>query len=109
MQAKSRAASSDRLSDEEVTAQLKYEHSLSCIALLLLVSGSGVLDTLISAATDTTSGAMARVFELLTLHPDVQLKLREELISADVGNSLQYDALVSPVLLDAVCQETLRL
>lgn len=62
---------------------------------------------------DTTSGALARVLHLLSTHPDVQSKLRKEIVDArgrgNSGNLEKYDELVSLPYLDAVCRETLRL
>ncbi|OJT02021.1 Cytochrome P450 3A24 [Trametes pubescens] len=87
-----RAAEEDRLSDEEVVAQVS---------------------TLVLAAMDTTSNALARIFHQLCLHPDVQQKLREEIIQArDDGTGklrdLDYDEVMELPYLDAVCRETLR-
>jgi cytochrome P450 len=62
------------------------------------------------AATDTTSSALSRVLHLLSLHPDVQDKLRKELKEAFEDNEeLTYDQLVSLPYLEAVCRESLRL
>ena len=63
------------------------------------------------AATDTTSNALARTLDLLVQHPDVQEKLRAELIEASsaAGGDIPYDQLVDLPYLDAVCRETLRL
>ena len=64
------------------------------------------------AATDTTSGALSRVFHLLALHKDVQAKVRKEILDAKTANGgedLDYDTLVSLPYLDAICRETLRL
>lgn len=60
---------------------------------------------------DTTSGALSRILSQLANHPEVQIKLREEIIGAlGVHNQeLSYDQLVSLPYLDAVCRETLRL
>lgn len=59
---------------------------------------------------DTTSGALARVLHLLSTHPDVQSKLRKEIVDArGRGNLEKYDELVGLPYLDAVCRETLRL
>lgn len=62
---------------------------------------------------DTTSNALARIFYLLCEHPDVQQKLREEIIQArDDGTGklrdLDYDEVMELPYLDAVCRETLR-
>jgi cytochrome P450 len=64
---------------------------------------------MIFAATDTMSSALSRVLHLLSLHPHVQDKLREELKSAHEDNEeLTYDRLVSLPYLEAICRETLR-
>ena len=67
--------------------------------------------TLMFAATDTTSNALARTLDLLVRHPDVQEKLRAELIETShaAGGDIPYDQLVDLPFLDAVCRETLRL
>ncbi|OJT02010.1 Cytochrome P450 3A24 [Trametes pubescens] len=87
-----RAAEADRLSDEEVVAQVS---------------------TLVLAAADTTSNALARIFHQLCLHSAVQEKLREEIIQArDDGTGklrdLDYDEVMELPYLDAVCRETMR-
>ncbi|KAK7466266.1 hypothetical protein VKT23_004994 [Stygiomarasmius scandens] len=70
----------------------------------------GQMSTLIFAAMDTTSGAMSRILQLLSVHPDVQRMLRKEIRHA-IGDrtELPYDELVALPYLDAVCRETLRL
>ena len=65
--------------------------------------------TFILAGMDTTSNALSRIFHLLAAHPDVQEKLRAEILEASGGEDLDYDALVALPYLDAVCRETLRL
>lgn len=65
--------------------------------------------TLIFAATDTTSGALAQILQLLAKNPDVQDKLRTEVAQASGGQDIPYDDLVDLPYLDAVCRETLRL
>ncbi|KAH9023440.1 cytochrome P450 [Lactarius pseudohatsudake] len=78
-----------RLSEEELVAQM---------AVFLI------------AGTDTTSSALSRILHLLSLHPDVQDKLRKELKEAHEDNEeLTHDQLVSLPFLEAVCRETLRL
>ena len=65
---------------------------------------------LIFAAMDTTSNALSRILHLLALHPEVQEKLRKEILEArEKHGDFSYDELVSLSLLDAVCRETLRL
>ncbi|KAI0262767.1 cytochrome P450 [Gloeopeniophorella convolvens] len=89
IRANSEASDTDRLSEEEIVAQM---------TILLL------------AATDSTSSALSRILHLLALHPEVQDKLRSELREACEGNEeLPHDQLVSLPYLDAVCRETLRL
>lgn len=85
------ADAADRLPEREIIAQIT---------------------TFIFAGTDTTSNALARILHLLCLHPDVQEKLRAEIIEARAqngGGDLDYDALVALPYLEAVCRETLRL
>ena len=65
--------------------------------------------TFVIAGTDTTSSALARILDLLSQHPDVQEKLRDEIRQARKNPNISYDDLVSLPYLDAVCRETLRL
>ena len=72
---------------------------------------SDLSSTFTLAAMDTTSGMLARLLHLLSMHQDVQSKLRQEIVDARNfrhGN-LGYDELVALPYLDAVCRETLRL
>jgi cytochrome P450 len=79
----------DRLSEEELVAQM---------TIFLL------------AGTETTSSALTWILHLLALHPDVQDKLRNELKEAHENNDeLSHDQLLSLPFLEAVCRETLRL
>ncbi|KAF9448706.1 cytochrome P450 [Macrolepiota fuliginosa MF-IS2] len=90
IRANASATEEDRLSDDEVHAQVA---------------------TLTFAAMDTTSSALSRILWLLVGHPEVQEKLRAELRDANKnsgGEELGYDQLVSLPYLDAVCRETLR-
>ncbi|KAF6748132.1 cytochrome P450 [Ephemerocybe angulata] len=69
------------------------------------------ISTLTFAAMDTTSNALARIFDLLSQNQDVQDKVREEVTAAyeEHGGILDYETLTSLSWLDAVCRETLRL
>ncbi|KAI0373128.1 cytochrome P450 [Pilatotrama ljubarskyi] len=92
LRANMNASEEDRLKDEEVIAQVS---------------------TLVLAAMDTTSNALSRILHQLTLHPEVQEKLREEIARArDDGTGklrdLEYDEVMELPYLDAVCRETLR-
>ncbi|KAH7874006.1 cytochrome P450 [Lentinula edodes] len=72
----------------------------------------GQMNTLIFAAMDTTSSAMSRLLHILSKHPDVQDRLRRELLEIKRqknGQDLSYDELNSLPYLDAICRETLRL
>ncbi|KJA27942.1 hypothetical protein HYPSUDRAFT_34176 [Hypholoma sublateritium FD-334 SS-4] len=71
----------------------------------------GQMSTLMFAAMDTTSSALSRLLHLLSLHPEVQNKLRNEINEASdaEGGDLSYDKVVSLPYLDAICRETLRL
>ncbi|KAH9910993.1 cytochrome P450 [Epithele typhae] len=79
-----------KMTDEEIVAQVS---------------------TFILAGMDTTSNALSRILHLLAMHPDVQDKLRAEIVEAQGGDGsdLAYDDLVKLPFLDAVCRETLRL
>jgi len=100
LRANKSASIEDRLSEQEVTAQIS---------------------TFLFAAIDTTSSALARVIQLLAENPDVQDKLREEIWGArarrqqqgetggqEQSGDLDYDQIDELVYLDAVCRETLR-
>ena len=63
------------------------------------------------AGTDTTSNSLTQIMELLAEKPDVQNKLRAEILQAqdDHGEDIPYDTLVALPYMDAICRETLRL
>ena len=67
--------------------------------------------TFVLAGMDTTSNALSRTLQILAEHPDVQEKLRAEILEAQRGDSsdIHHDDLVKLPYLDAVCRETLRL
>ncbi|KAH9475657.1 Cytochrome P450 monooxygenase 91 [Psilocybe cubensis] len=90
LRANMEASEDEKLSDEAVLAQIS---------------------TLIFAAMDTTSGALSRLFHLLATNPDVQSKLRAEIVESRkrFDGDLPYDQLVALPYLDAVVRETLRL
>lgn len=55
---------------------------------------------------------MTRLLHLLTVYPQVQEKLRQELINGkrqNDGQDFSYEELFALPYLDAVCRETLRL
>ena len=58
---------------------------------------------------DTTSNATARLLHLPALNPDVQKRLRAEIVEAQAGEEIGYDRLNDLPFLDSVCRETLRL
>lgn len=61
---------------------------------------------------DTTSNALSRRLSLLAIHPEVQEKLRQDLLSSlenNRGQDFSYDELVELPFLDPVCREMLRL
>ncbi|KAH9917869.1 cytochrome P450 [Epithele typhae] len=84
------AAENERLTDEELIAQVS---------------------TFILAGMDTTSNALSRTLHLLATHPDAQDRLRAEIVEAQGGDGsdITYDDLLKLPFLDAVCRETLRL
>ncbi|KAJ6476735.1 cytochrome P450 [Mycena vitilis] len=62
---------------------------------------------IIQAGTDTASSALNRIIHVLALYPDVQEKLRAELMQTK--EPLSHDDLVGLPYLDAVIREMLRL
>ncbi|KAF9235966.1 cytochrome P450 [Melanogaster broomeanus] len=78
---------SQRLSDEEVLAQVP---------------------TFLILGHETTSTATMWALYALALAPDIQTKLREELISVDTDTPSMEDLMALPYL-DAIIKETLRL
>ena len=70
--------------------------------------------TLLFAASDTTSSAVARILHQLALNQDVQTRLRQEIRDAvkEKGRPVEqwdYDELMALPYLDAVVRETLRM
>ncbi|KAJ7328398.1 cytochrome P450, partial [Mycena albidolilacea] len=70
---------------------------------------------IIFAATDTTSSSMNRMFHVLAKHPEVQEKLRAEILATHCIQTpptpelLDHDSLVALPYLDGVVREILRL
>ena len=61
------------------------------------------------AAMDTTSNTLAQILLNFAEHPDIQQRLRTEVIEAFHEGELEYNRLMSLPYLNAVCRETLRL
>ncbi|KDR76354.1 hypothetical protein GALMADRAFT_68050 [Galerina marginata CBS 339.88] len=107
--------------DEAVTRQIGQGKDIISILMRANMEASekealsdaellGQMSTLTFAAMDTTSGALSRILYLLATHPEVQEKLRQEILEARSRlGDLAYDDLVSLPYLDAVCRESLRL
>uniref|UniRef100_A0A0W0FPJ5 Cytochrome p450 n=1 Tax=Moniliophthora roreri TaxID=221103 RepID=A0A0W0FPJ5_MONRR len=103
-----KASSEDRLDETELLGQASESHLLRLVVRLnhdLKIQRR----ILIFAASDTTSSALSRTLILLSSHPEVQSKLREEIQQAFQNGDISYDELVSLPYLDAICRETLRL
>ncbi|KAJ6535604.1 cytochrome P450 [Mycena capillaripes] len=69
-----------------------------------LVGQTGMI---ISAATDTTSSALDRNFHLLSVYPDMQERLRAEIL--EYPEHMDYEQLGSLPFMDAFLHEVLRL
>ncbi|CAK5283510.1 unnamed protein product [Mycena citricolor] len=65
------------------------------------------ISMIVQAGTDTTSSALNRVILVLALNPEIQERLRAELLRHD--ERMDHDVLVQLPYLDAVVRETLRL
>ena len=78
---------------------------------ILLRSSNDVDSLLILGGTDTTSNALTTTLDVLGCMPDVQDKLRAEIVEAQeqYGEDIPYDELVALPYMDAVCREILRL
>ena len=61
---------------------------------------------------DTTANSLAKILELLADHPDVQEKLRDEIVHAveteGQGDMLEFEKLMDLPYLDAIMRETFR-
>ena len=100
------ASADEMLSEEEIVGQV----SCVLVVLVLLPGAHAFRRTLVFAATDTTSSALSRILHLLAEHPDVQEKLRAEIVEARrERGDLDFDDLFQLPYLEAVCRETLRL
>ena len=67
---------------------------------------------MVLAGMDTTANTLARVLQLLAEHPNVQDRLREEIletIESEGSSTVDFDKLMELPYMDAVCRETLRL
>ena len=64
----------------------------------------------ILAAIETTTSAMCRILYLLAEKPDVQERLRQEVVNArkEAGGDLDFDTLMELPYMDAIYRETLR-
>ncbi|KAI0765001.1 cytochrome P450 [Fomes fomentarius] len=73
----------------------------------------GQISTMILAGMDTTSNSIARILQILAENPDVQERLREEIVQAveadGTEDTIEFDKLMALPYLEAVCRETLRL
>ena len=67
---------------------------------------------MVLAGMDTTANTLARVLQLLGENPNVQDRLREEIletIESEGSSTVDFDKLMELPYMDAVCRETLRL
>ncbi len=98
------------LTKEELVAQVSYVRA-SVASVWGPWTDAVIHRTLIFAGTDTTSCATTRTIHLLAQYPDIQTKLREEIVAAhrEKGSRLMYDDLFDLPYLEAVCRESLRL
>lgn len=100
------SSSTDRLPEAELIGQMRY---VSRLSVKRFSSSSIPNSTLIFTATDTTSSALARVMHLLSIHPEKQERLRQEILDCASDGDIGHDDLTSLPYLDAICRETLRL
>lgn len=67
------------------------------------------INALTFAAVETTSSSVTRVLQLLSERPEMQARLRKELVEANLSNDLPLARLEELPYLNAICQEMLRL
>ncbi|EIW61050.1 cytochrome P450 [Trametes versicolor FP-101664 SS1] len=67
------------------------------------------MSTMLLGGMDTTANALSRILHILSQKPDVQERLRAEIIEARADDNLAYDDIVKLSYLEAVCRETMRL
>ena len=96
----------DRLSDDEVIAQMSYVALLPSSELCPLTWRRRLF---IVGGLDTTASALSRILMLLSLHPERQRRLRQEILESHAADGMEYDELIRLPFLDAVVRETLRL
>lgn len=100
------ASEEDKLPESELLGQMAYVHIINKFT----AATNNLIRTLLFAATDTTSSAISRILHLLAENPEVQQKLRDEIVASKrAQDEIPYDELSSLPYLDAVCRETLRL
>ena len=110
MKEKRRSSDVGSLSDADILGQMSYVFGIGMPGTLLIRSSSLML----LAGTDTTSTTISRALEMLSLHRDVQDKLRRELeeTTTNTGQSLSEmdsDSFAELQFLNAVVRETLRM
>ncbi|XP_058823575.1 cytochrome P450 4C1-like [Topomyia yanbarensis] len=106
------ATSADRDENNFRRPQI-FIDKLECIADEMgILDEDGViqnLDTFIFASNDTTSSAMATTVLMLAMHPKMQERVFQEVISNVPGSNIDYDDLSKLVYLEMVIKETIRL
>ena len=112
MKQNSITSTSEALSNDALIGQMSYVSlgvpSYACDVVLT------VRRMFLISSTDTTSTTITRVVELLAKNPEVQTRVRQELIQAmkETGRNLSeldHEAFSSLQYLDAVVRETLRM
>ena len=75
------------------------------------IAHRGVCSTFMVAGIDTMATTMSRILHQLAKYPEVQDRLRSEIIAAfeQYGAVIPYDELSELPYMDAICRETLRL
>lgn len=100
------AKDEDKLPENELIGQMRYVFTMLYLYNSFYPSFASIL---IFAGHDTTSHALSRALHLLSMHQDIQDKLREEVTKArKEQGDLDYDTLMNLPYLDAICRETLR-
>ena len=99
----------ERLTEDEIVGQMACVNT----ALYCALFAADVLweRLLVVAGTETTSSGLCQILQLMAQYPDMQDKLRGEIVQAQAehGFDIPYNVLVDLPYMDAICRESLRL
>ena len=101
------ASEEDKLPENELVGQMSYVPSFTQLLRWTKLPQR----LMVLAGTDTTSNSLTMLLDIMTQRPELQDKLRAELVEAqaEYGTDIPFDQLMNLPYMDALCRETLRL